>query len=128
MLGGVSWIAIAQRPLARCIVANGALYMAVDALLYAAPQLAWQLLLMPPLAPDQVGQARVVGMAVLIIGWFHVIGGRTWAHAFALSTVVDRLLVPAFLVPLYLTGQLGLGVVLAFSILDPTLGLIAYAL
>jgi len=53
-------------------------------------------------------------------------GGRTRADSFGLSTVVDRLLVPVVLVPLWLLGTAPPGIVLPFAILDPLLGIGAY--
>jgi len=43
-------------------------------------------------------------MVVVVVGWFYVMGGRTRAHSFCLATVVDRLLIPAFLDPLLALG------------------------
>lgn len=69
---------------------------------------------------------RVAGFSVLVIGWFYVFGARTRAASFALATVVDRALVPVFLLPLGLTGAIEPNLAYAFSILDPVLGLGAF--
>jgi hypothetical protein len=52
-----------------------------------------------------LGLVRVIGFAVAIIGWFCVFGARTNVDSFSLATVGDRLLVPFFLVPHGLTGE-----------------------
>ena len=75
-----------------------------------------------------VGSIRALGMALMIIGWFYVMGGRTGKASFVLATFVDRLLVPALLVPLWWLGELAGVVALPFAILDPVLGIGAYLL
>ena len=72
------------------------------------------------------GLARSVGVTLAVIGWFYVMGGRTRADSFGLSTVVDRLLIPVVLVPLMLMGKVAPGMALPFAVLDPLLGVGAY--
>ena len=114
-------------PLSRYTIANGAFYLAFGLTLYAWPQAA-NLLGAAPYAADQDGLVRLVGFCVALIGWFYVFGGRGNTDAFGLSTVADRLLVPLFVLPLGLTGAVDLGLVLPLAILDPLLGLGAYAI
>ena len=112
--------------LSRYTVWNGILYMLVGAALFLAPDLVRQLLFMAPFAGYEEGYMRLVGTAVMVIGWFYIFGGRTRADSFALATVADRIAVPALLLPLYFTGQVPAGPILAFALVDPILALGAY--
>lgn len=130
------WSALWSQPaaphsfLSRYTVANGVLYLLVGASMYLLPSsiLMRLFFLERPLAGYEEGLARAVGFTVAVIGWFYMMGGRTRADSFGLATVVDRLLVPAFLLPLWGLGLAPPGMILPFSILDPLLGLGAYAI
>ena len=113
-------------PLSRYTAWNGAFYMAFGALTYAWPGVVQTLLMGAPFQGREEGLVRVAGFSVLVIGWFYVFGARTRAASFALATVVDRALVPVFLLPLGLTGAIEPNLAYAFSVLDPVLGLGAY--
>ncbi len=77
---------------------------------------------------DEAALVRVVGMMLVIIGWFYFFGGRTGGRQFVASTVVDRLvLVPLVLVPIGLAGVFP-KLVLPFAVIDPILALIAWYL
>jgi hypothetical protein len=113
-------------PLARYTQWNGVFYMLTGALFYFAPGV---LALLPgsePFAGQEEGYLRVAGMAVLFIGWFYFIGARTNSDRFGLATVVDRLLVPLFLLPLALSGAIPSVLGWSFSLLDPALGIGAW--
>jgi hypothetical protein len=115
--------------LSRYIIANGLLYMAIGAGMYLLPTAVLvRAFFLSPLSPLEEGLLRAIGMVVTVVGWFYVMGGRTRAHSFCLATVVDRLLIPAFLVPLWLMGLGPPGLVFPFAILDPLLALGAYAI
>lgn len=73
-----------------------------------------------------VGLVRIAGMAVAIIGWFYVAGGRTGAASFGLATVADRALVPLFLVPVWWWGEAPATLTLSFAALDPLLAVGAW--
>ena len=76
---------------------------------------------------DEAGLVRVVGMAVAVIGWLYLFGGRSGARQIVAASVLDRLvLVPGVLGPLAIAGVFPhlLG---TFAILDPTLGIGAWA-
>jgi hypothetical protein len=129
------WSALWSQPagphsrLSRYIVANGLLYLAIGAAIYVLPAaVLMRLFFLDHLTGYEDSLARLVGVAVAILGWFYVMGGRTRADSFGLSTVVDRLLVPVLLVPLWLLGTAPPGLVLPFAILDPLLALGAYAI
>ncbi len=113
-------------PLSRYTVANGVMYVVIGLTFFAVPSL---MVLLPDVDSFQgmeEGLIRALGFTIVVIGWFYVFGGRTNADSFGLATVGDRLLVPLFLVPLGITGQIPLSIAAAFSILDPVLGLGAY--
>jgi hypothetical protein len=115
--------------LTRYVVANGFLYMAIGAGIYLLPaSVLVQVFFLPSLSPLEEGLLRACGMVVVVVGWFYVIGGRARADSFCLATVVDRLLVPVFLVPLWFMGLGPPGLVFPFAILDPVLALGAYAI
>ncbi|GDX78756.1 hypothetical protein LBMAG42_05670 [Deltaproteobacteria bacterium] len=113
-------------PLARYTQANGLFYIATGAVFYLAPGLLSFVPGMAPFVGFEEGMMRALGMVVVFIGWFYFIGGRTNSERFGLATVLDRLLVPVFLLPLVLTGQLQAPLGLTFCVLDPVLGLGAY--
>ena len=74
------------------------------------------------------GAFTVTGIAVAVIGWLYVFGGRSGARQFGPASVLDRVvLVPAVLAPLAIAGVFPhtLG---AFAILDPSLGISAWVL
>ena len=115
--------------LGRYIVANGVLYLAIGAAVYLLPASALtRLVFVDRLDGYEEGLLRVIGVAVAIIGWFYVMGGRTRAESFGLATVLDRVLLPVLLVPLWALGMAAPGMVLPFAILDPLLALGAYAI
>jgi hypothetical protein len=115
--------------LSRYIVANGYLYLTISAGLYLLPaSVLMRVLFLDHLAGHEEGLLRVIGFAGMVIGWFYVMGGRTRAESFGLATVVDRLLAPVALVPLWLLGKAPPGLVLPFAIVDPLMGLGAYAI
>lgn len=116
-------------PLARYTVANGLFYLLLGALLYAgAGPIVDLIAQLEGTGLQEVGLVRVVGMAVGIIGFFYIMGGRTNADSFGLATVADRLLVPFLLLPLWALGELPASLALPFALLDPLLGLGAYAI
>lgn len=115
-------------PLSRYTTLNGAFYIANGLLLYAWPGAAQVLLFAEPFEAGEAGLVRLVGFLLAVVGWFYAMGGRTGADSFGLATVVDRALVPFFLVPLALTGAVDPHVALPFAALDPVLGLGAFLL
>ncbi len=114
--------------LSRYTALNGYAYLVGGAILYAAPALLLALPGFPPLEGHEEGLISALGMTLAIIGWFYVFGARTQATSFALSTVVDRVLLPVFLVPLILSGRIQAPLGWTFAVLDPILGLGALAL
>jgi len=113
-------------PLARYTTWNGAFYVANGLLLYAWPGAAQALLFAEPFEAGEAGLVRLMGFMLAVVGWFYAMGGRTGADSFGLATVVDRALVPLFLLPLALTGAVDPHVAVPFAVLDPVLGLGAF--
>lgn len=123
--------ALTDRPpelsrLARYTIWNGYLYMALGLALFVAPQGMLELQFQVPLRGYEVGLSNALGMTLLIIGWFYIMGGRTGRASFGLATVVDRALVPFLLTWLCARGQVPLLMALPFVILDPVLALGAF--
>jgi hypothetical protein len=81
-----------------------------------------------PLVGQEPALYRTIGLAVAIIGWFYVFGARTNRDSFGLATFADRILVPFFVVPLVLTGEIDPMLVLPIALLDPVLGIGAFIL
>lgn len=115
----------ASTPLSKFTERCGMLYLALGASIFAWPQ-QFQLVGVAPFQGQEEGLARVIGFTVMIVGWFYLMGGRTGATSFGLATVFDRLLVPFFLIPLSIAGQVAWQLTLPFAILDPALGLVAF--
>ena len=109
-------------------VMNGYVYLALGALFIVWPGSVQTIFMDAPFVGRESALFRVLGMAVAVIGWLYVFGGRGGARNFGPASVLDRVvLVPAVLVPLAIAGifphTLG-----AFAILDPALGIGAWVL
>lgn len=93
--------------LERYMVGTGALYLGLGlGMVCTAPQLLLLVSHVDELGWTDVGLARVLGLSVAIIGMLYIVGGRTGGTAFALSTVVERLVVVAVLTGLWSVGEL----------------------
>lgn len=119
----------ARLPLSsRFTVLNGYLYLASGALLLLWPGAAQTLFQERAFVGDEAALVRVIGMALAIIGWFYLFGGRSGARQIVAASVIDRItLVPLVLLPLAFMGVFP-GLFLAFGLLDPALGLCAWYL
>jgi hypothetical protein len=105
---------------------NGIIYLASGALLMIWPGAVQTLLLDPDFVGHEAGLVRVVGMAVAVIGWLYLFGGRSGGRQVVAASVLDRIiLVPVVLVPTALAGVFP-HMLAAFAILDPALGLGAW--
>lgn len=121
------WASGPSTPLSRYTAANGLLYVAFGAVVYAWPEVT-HLIGADDFRAGESGLVRVLGFVMLVIGWFYVMGARTRADSFGLATVLDRvLIVPVFLMALVVTDTVDAGLVVPFAILDPVLGLGALA-
>jgi hypothetical protein len=109
-------------------VMNGFIYLGAGALFIIWPGAVQALLRDPAFAGHEEALFRVIGLSVAVIGWLYMFGGRSGARQFGPASVLDRVvLVPVVLVPLVIAGVFPhtLG---TFAILDPTLGIGAWAL
>ena len=107
---------------------NGVAYLAAGLLLVAWPGVVQALLFGPEFAGREEGLVRVLGMAVTVIGWLYLFGGRTGGRQVVAASVVNRIvLVPLVLVPLAMTGVFPT-LLWPFAVLDPVLGLCAWYL
>ena len=114
-------------PLARYTQANGFLYLALGLSIYAWPG-ATELMGAAPLQGQEPALFRLIGFAIAVVGWFYVFGGRTNRDSFGLATFLDRILVPLFVVPLIVAGQVDPMLVLPIAVLDPILGIGAFVI
>lgn len=109
-------------------VMNAYIYLAFGGLLIVWPGAVQAIFMDAPFAGNESALFRAIGMAVAVIGWLYLFGGRSGARQFGPASVLDRvILVPAVLVPLVIAGvfphTLGL-----FAVLDPALGIGAWIL
>lgn len=105
---------------------NGLLYLASGGLLMAWPGVIQTLLGDAPFQGHETALVRVLGMALAVIGWLYVFGGRSGGLQVVAASVIDRLiLVPLVLVPTALAGVFP-HTMIAFTILDPALALGAW--
>lgn len=107
---------------------NGVIYLAAGALLLAWPGATQALFRDRAFVGDEQGLIRALGMAVAVIGWLYLFGGRSGARQIVAASVIDRLvLVPAVLLPLAAAGVFP-HLLLTFAVLDPALALGAWLL
>jgi hypothetical protein len=107
---------------------NGFIYLGLGAMFVVWPGAVQTVFMDPPFVGHERALFRVIGMAVMVIGWLYLFGGRSGAKQFGPASVLDRiLLVPAVLVPLVIAGIFP-HVLCAFAILDPALGIGAWVL
>ena len=107
---------------------NGVIYLAAGALLIAWPGATQALFRDRAFVGDEQGLIRAMGMAVAVIGWLYLFGGRSGARQIVAATVVNRLtFVPAVLLPLAASGVFP-HLLVTFAILDAALAVGAWTL
>jgi hypothetical protein len=115
-------------PASKYTVLNGMGYLAGGMLLIVWPGVTQALFRDPAFAGQEEALMRVLGLTVVVIGWFYVFGGRSGSRQVVAASIVDRLVfVPLVLVPLALTGVFP-HLFLSFAIFDLSLALGAWAL
>ena len=107
---------------------NGAIYLAAGGMLLIWPGAVQAIFLDHEFVGREGPLVRVLGMTVVIIGWFYLFGGRAGCKPFVAASVLDRIvLVPLVLIPIAMAGVFP-HLLLTFAVLDPLLGLIAWYL
>jgi hypothetical protein len=102
---------------------NGLVYLGAGALLIVWPGAVQRLLFDEPFAAHEEALFRAIGMAVAVIGWLYLFGGRSGGRQFVACTVLDRwILVPIVLVPIAIAGVFP-HTFLAFALLDVALAI-----
>jgi hypothetical protein len=86
-------------------VFNGYVYLGLGVALILWPGAIQTLLRERPFVGDEQGLFRALGMAVALIGYYLVIGGRAGSRQATAASVIDRLtVVPLVLLPLAIAG------------------------
>jgi hypothetical protein len=107
---------------------NGFVYLGMGALLILWPGAVQTIFRDEAFTGHERGLFRVIGMAVAVIGWLYLFGGRSGARQIVAASVLDRwILVPAVLVPLAISGVFP-HTLLAFALLDASLAAGAWVL
>ena len=106
---------------------NGVLYLGSGALLIAWPGATQKLFQEAAFVGHEAALIRVIGMTVAVIGWLYLFGGRSGARQFVAASIIDRLALPAVLVPLAMAGVFP-HLLATFAILDPSLAIGAWVL
>ena len=109
-------------------VMNGFIYLGAGAMFIFWPGAVQTLFRDAPFAGNEESLFRVLGMAVAVIGWLYVFGGRSGGRQVVAASVLDRwALVPAVLVPVAIAGVFP-HTFLAFALLDVSLAIGAWML
>ena len=112
-------------PTNRFLVKQGFLYIGLGLLHLLVPGVVGQLLFMP-ISEVEEPLYRVVGVSLLVIGYFYIQSARSNTYFFVTTTILDRLtFVPAGIIICYLGGA-PVQICAAFGILDPVLALLTY--
>jgi len=113
-----------RTPLIRYTELNGIFYILTGLFLFFLPKVPSNFGRFPPLQGQEEGLVRLIGFSLSIIGYFYYFGARTHQKSFALSTIVDRLiLVPLFFSILLIFDLIDKNFILGLFILDPLLAL-----
>jgi hypothetical protein len=109
-------------------VMNGLIYLGAGTLVLIWPGIVQTIFRDTEFVGNEAALIRVVGMAVMVIGWLYLFGGLSGGRRIVAASVLDRVvLVPLVLVPLAIAGVFP-HFLLAFAVLDPTLGIGAWLL
>ena len=107
---------------------NGFIYLGAAAMFIFWPGAVQTIFRDAPFAGKEEALFRALGMAVGVIGWLYLFGGRTGGRQFVAAGVIDRwTLVPGVLVPLAIAGVFP-HTFLAFALLDVSLAIGAWML
>src|SRR4051812_29503450 len=107
---------------------NGLIYLVLGVLFIVWPGVTQTLFMDRAFVGDEQGLIRVVGLTVVVIGWFYLFGGRSGARQVVAASVANRLtFVPGVLVTLAIAGVFP-HLLLAFACLDVTLAIGAWVI
>ena len=107
---------------------NGLIYLGFGALVLVWPGMVQNIFRDAAFVGNEAALIRVIGMTVMVIGWLYLFGGLSGGRRIVAASVLDRVvLVPLVLVPLAIAGVFP-HFLLAFALLDPTLGIGAWLL
>ena len=107
---------------------NGIVYLSAGALLILWPAAVQAIFRDRAFVGDERGIIRALGMAVVVIGWLYLFGGRSGSRQAVAASVIDRLtIVPLVLFPLAAYGVFP-HVFIFFALLDMSLGIGAWVL
>ena len=82
----------------------------------------------PAFVGQEEGLFRVIGAALVIVGWLCTMGGRTGSREMVAATVPDRVVfIPVVFVTLAMSGVFP-HFLIAIAILDPVMGIGAWVL
>ncbi len=113
-------------PLTRYTFWNGVLYLTLGAVIGVWPGFGQTVFRAPPYQAGEAGLVRTLGMLLAVVGYLYVFGARTGQDRFAVSTILDRLVLPFLLLALVITGELAPELGIPFAVLDPALGIGAW--
>ena len=122
-----------ERPFDRAITSkytamNGLIYLGFGALVLVWPAMVQTIFRDATFVANEAALIRVLGMTVMVIGWFYLFGGLSGGRRIVAASVLNRVvLVPLVLVPLAIAGVFP-HFLLTFAVLDPTLGVGAWLL
>ena len=107
---------------------NGIVYLSAGALLILWPGVVQEIFRDRAFVGDEQGLVRALGMAVVVIGWLYLFGGRSGSRQAVAASVIDRLtIVPLVLLPLAAFGIFP-HLFIFFALLDMSLGVGAWVL
>jgi hypothetical protein len=107
---------------------NGLIYLGAGTLVLIWPGMVQTIFRDAAFVGNEAALIRVMGMTVMVIGWLYLFGGLSGGRRIVAASVLDRVvLVPLVLVPLAIAGVFP-HFLLAFAVLDPTLGIGAWLL
>ena len=102
---------------------NGLIYLGFGALVLIWPGMVQTIFRDAAFVGNEAALIRVTGMTVMVIGWLYLFGGLSGGRRIVAASVLDRVV----LVPLAIAGVFP-HFLLAFAVLDPTLGIGAWLL
>ena len=107
---------------------NGFIYLGLGALVLIWPGIVQTIFRDASFVGNEAALIRVMGMTVMVIGWLYLFGGLSGGRRIVAASVLDRVvLVLLVLVPLAIAGVFP-RFLMAFALLDPTLGIGAWLL